>query len=238
MQCRICFEEGRPTEFVSPCRCAGTIQYIHKTCLHAEQRHRREEWEQTGTLRCTICQEPYDLRCLEPRDPGCYPDIVMSSFLQLNILAFYTMSHHVLENTYLIVTIQMCLLFNLVASLGWIRYSMRYSLLQHVNIHLTSLCLLAKYQFPSFAWIHLVWFVMFVAILYYYIMFVQLILEDRMTWFPSFCLATLVILEYLLVIVAFHETADNENLSILFAAFFTNVCMWSYSATRLCIRNR
>lgn len=238
MQCRICYDGGNPSDFVSPCRCAGSIQYIHKTCLHAEQRHRREEWEQTGRLQCTICREPYDLRCLEPRNPGWYPEIVMSSFFQLNVLSFYTMTQHVEENTYFIFTIQLCLFFNMVASLVWARFPARHSVVQHVNIHIASACLLTKHTYPSLEWAELVWLVALLSIVYYYVMFIQLILEDRLSWFPSFCLASLVVMEYALVIAAFHQSVGNDNLSLLFATFFTNVCLWSYSATRLCIRHR
>lgn len=238
MQCRICFEDGHPRDLVSPCRCSGSIAYIHKTCLHAEQRHRREEWERTGVLLCTICREPYDLRCLEPRDPGWYPEIVVSSFLQLNMMAYYTMTQHILENTYFVFTIQMCLFFNMVATLGWSRFPARYSVVQHVNIHIASACLLVKHNYPHMVWIHTLWWIALLGIVYYYVLFIQLIREDGLAWIPSFCLASLIVMEYTLVIVAFHETADNDTLSILFATFFTNVCLWSYSATRLCIRNR
>ena len=33
MSCRICFEDGIPETFVTPCRCSGTSAYIHPECL-------------------------------------------------------------------------------------------------------------------------------------------------------------------------------------------------------------
>jgi len=33
MSCRICFEDGIPETFVTPCRCSGTSAYIHPDCL-------------------------------------------------------------------------------------------------------------------------------------------------------------------------------------------------------------
>ena len=33
MICRICFDEGTLATLVSPCRCIGTSQYIHRRCL-------------------------------------------------------------------------------------------------------------------------------------------------------------------------------------------------------------
>lgn len=33
MLCRICLDEGTPSTLLTPCRCIGTSQYIHRDCL-------------------------------------------------------------------------------------------------------------------------------------------------------------------------------------------------------------
>jgi hypothetical protein len=54
MQCRFCLEIG--TELISPCKCRGSIQYIHPEC--------RKKWVvvndeiQKDRLLCSLCKEP------------------------------------------------------------------------------------------------------------------------------------------------------------------------------------
>lgn len=47
--CRICMEPGE--NMMSPCRCKGTIRYVHRACI--------QEWVRKNHLRCTACDTPY-----------------------------------------------------------------------------------------------------------------------------------------------------------------------------------
>ena len=49
-QCRICLEDN--DELIKPCKCNGTIAYVHKACL--------ETWiNASGSNHCEICNDVY-----------------------------------------------------------------------------------------------------------------------------------------------------------------------------------
>lgn len=52
--CRICQEASDHSPLVSPCKCSGSIQFVHIDCL--------EDWiDSTGDTVCEICQTRYDI---------------------------------------------------------------------------------------------------------------------------------------------------------------------------------
>lgn len=53
-QCRVCLEVGPRRAVIAPCRCAGSIQWVHRQCLEYE----RTQSYQSST-RCGICLTPY-----------------------------------------------------------------------------------------------------------------------------------------------------------------------------------
>ncbi len=51
--CRICFDEAG--KFISPCRCTGSLKYVHSHCL--------KKWIQHSNRRiCELCRRPYDIQ--------------------------------------------------------------------------------------------------------------------------------------------------------------------------------
>lgn len=57
LQCRICLEtDGR--DFIAPCKCKGTVKYVHRECLD----HWRSVKEGFAFAHCTTCKAPYYLR--------------------------------------------------------------------------------------------------------------------------------------------------------------------------------
>ena len=54
--CRICFQDSSDNNLITPCKCKGSIQFVHRACL--------EEWREKSTnkedkVRCRICNEKY-----------------------------------------------------------------------------------------------------------------------------------------------------------------------------------
>ena len=48
--CRICYE---PCEQTSPCKCTGSMKYVHQECL--------DKWIRiSGRRTCELCREPFD----------------------------------------------------------------------------------------------------------------------------------------------------------------------------------
>jgi len=55
--CRICLEDY-PFDFVSPCDCRGSLQYVHKTCL--DEWRLRHHAEHSNRNRCQQCLAPFN----------------------------------------------------------------------------------------------------------------------------------------------------------------------------------
>lgn len=236
MECRICFDSDNPHDMVSPCLCAGSIAYIHRTCLHAEQRHRREEWLRTGRLHCTICHTDYDPHYLvqEPKLP--IPEIVMSSFIQLCVMVCYVLDSA--EDTTLKGAILACLAINIAASFVWVRMPIHHSVVQHFLIHATSLLLLVKRGFPDFDWRFFPPAMSVGAVTGYFLEFIARARQDQLESFSLFSVILFACLEYLFVVFAFYTSVRDMNCAILFTMAFTNVCGWGHSATRVYARPR
>lgn len=63
--CRFCWtgaddEEGG--ELLAPCRCTGTVKYIHRRCLGNWQRTQRSQGAFRKSYRCDICKQRYRVR--------------------------------------------------------------------------------------------------------------------------------------------------------------------------------
>ena len=53
MQCRICLGEESPETLVRPCRCSGTIAYVHRACLDTSYLYSPDRI-------CRVCRTPFD----------------------------------------------------------------------------------------------------------------------------------------------------------------------------------
>eukprot|EP00210_Caulerpa_lentillifera_P009684 g9239.t1 len=63
--CRFCWQpedEERGGELLAPCRCSGSVKYIHRRCLGAWQRTQRSQGALRKSYRCDICKERYHVR--------------------------------------------------------------------------------------------------------------------------------------------------------------------------------
>lgn len=56
-QCRFCLEESPLSTLVDPCRCRGSVRYVHTTCLNRELRFRRQVGDISKA--CRICKAEY-----------------------------------------------------------------------------------------------------------------------------------------------------------------------------------
>lgn len=56
--CRICADDEEQSELIAPCRCSGSVKYVHRSCL--------DKWRSTTLnreyfLRCSMCKQVYVL---------------------------------------------------------------------------------------------------------------------------------------------------------------------------------
>lgn len=56
MHCRICLDNKHLEDFISPCKCSGTLKYVHRKCflLWVRQRSRQDQ-----QFKCEICNTIY-----------------------------------------------------------------------------------------------------------------------------------------------------------------------------------
>jgi len=52
--CRICYGSQEEEQLIAPCRCSGTMKYIHQSCLMT--------WLRSGSKQCEVCKESYRFR--------------------------------------------------------------------------------------------------------------------------------------------------------------------------------
>ena len=55
-QCRFCFDDDAIVQMFRPCKCKGSLAYVHVKCL--------DEWRKTSSkanCTCTICETPYKM---------------------------------------------------------------------------------------------------------------------------------------------------------------------------------
>jgi len=84
MECYICYQSERPDDpLKSPCKCKGSMQYVHESCL--------AKWLQTtNSRRCRHCHYEYRTDC--QYDGVCgMPGISVKSFYEpaINMCTFY-----------------------------------------------------------------------------------------------------------------------------------------------------
>lgn len=63
--CKICFDDEKQEEIISPCNCKGSMAYVHKSCL--------KEWlnvnkENDKYFTCSECKSPYKRETSEACD--------------------------------------------------------------------------------------------------------------------------------------------------------------------------
>lgn len=63
--CRFCWQvqdTDHGGELLAPCRCTGSIRYVHRRCLGAWQRTQRSQGALRKSYKCDICKERYRVR--------------------------------------------------------------------------------------------------------------------------------------------------------------------------------
>ena len=55
-ECRICKEEDKQDQMISPCHCSGSLEYTHKECLLRWIRTKRDPNQ------CGVCNQPYEYK--------------------------------------------------------------------------------------------------------------------------------------------------------------------------------
>eukprot|EP00111_Clytia_hemisphaerica_P006995 TCONS_00020286-protein len=66
--CRICYGNDEEEQLVAPCKCLGTVQYMHESCLLT--------WLKSGATHCELCKTNYNFkRILKPYSERKWPNV-------------------------------------------------------------------------------------------------------------------------------------------------------------------
>ena len=76
-QCRICLETENPLDMVSPCRCRGSAEFIHRRCLDDHLRFYPDRY-------CTVCRTRMDYMT--------YIDLIMIGCIVIMTAIYLSMS--------------------------------------------------------------------------------------------------------------------------------------------------
>lgn len=60
--CRICFEDNKKIELISPCKCSGTSAWVHRECLDKWRCHNMNN----SLTRCTECLTDFEFEDIQP----------------------------------------------------------------------------------------------------------------------------------------------------------------------------
>ena len=84
LECKICLENDKIENFMSPCECKGSLKYIHKICLERSIKSSKD------SSKCEICNYKY---------------ILMKKFEVCNFIKIINYFNLVIINNYLSITI-------------------------------------------------------------------------------------------------------------------------------------
>jgi hypothetical protein len=93
MECRFCLDSG--TDMISPCKCSGSVKYIHSDCLYRWVREEGVLIEER--LNCSLCKSPlFPLEVIP--DPHERPyTILYSPLLVMAIVQYIFISRGILS---------------------------------------------------------------------------------------------------------------------------------------------
>ncbi|KAI8074855.1 hypothetical protein BC940DRAFT_286792, partial [Gongronella butleri] len=54
--CKICLEKDDVSALISPCKCSGSIKYVHPACMRSWRLSLLQGGRERDLYRCTLCQ--------------------------------------------------------------------------------------------------------------------------------------------------------------------------------------
>ncbi|KAI9306215.1 hypothetical protein BJ944DRAFT_263919 [Cunninghamella echinulata] len=65
-QCKICLEKDDLTCLISPCKCTGSIKYVHPQCMNSWRKSLQQRGREKDIYICTLCQQGLLIKQLHP----------------------------------------------------------------------------------------------------------------------------------------------------------------------------
>ncbi len=98
-KCRYCLETDNEFDLLSPCKCSGTIKYIHKYCLQHWFNSLKNKIifpfrANRFELQCEICKTPYKMEIVERKNKNNILPIILKYFFCISFfISIYWLSH-------------------------------------------------------------------------------------------------------------------------------------------------
>ena len=54
-ECWICYDSNKDEKLISPCKCSGSLKYVHKSCLETWLQYEKDS-------QCKICKTNYQIK--------------------------------------------------------------------------------------------------------------------------------------------------------------------------------
>ncbi|AYV83265.1 MAG: hypothetical protein Hyperionvirus5_71 [Hyperionvirus sp.] len=108
-ECRICHDAENQSDMITPCKCAGSMKYIHRACL--------EKWRATNLTaykKCNECQTVY-IQEVTPLNSFPFKQFMSDEFFQLGCIA---LSYNLLMNLAICYSFEIGYIFYLVISIS------------------------------------------------------------------------------------------------------------------------
>lgn len=141
--CRICRGEGTPSQpLLHPCKCRGSIRYIHQDCLLEWLKHSNKSTEQ-----CDICNTPYKFRTIYDEN---MPSKIPIKFIWLKFLQVISSTSIISLSILLYV---LCLIFQVPIFWKFIGRAYTYAMdghLPHVNSTFTEALMFGDVDFSQY----------------------------------------------------------------------------------------
>ena len=83
-ECRICYYLDKPENLISPCKCIGSIQYVHQKCIEHFIETTENDYFKTY---CHVCNTKYDFISYEL----CFIQYVCLFFSILGFLFYFSL---------------------------------------------------------------------------------------------------------------------------------------------------
>ncbi|KAI8330190.1 hypothetical protein BC941DRAFT_518283 [Chlamydoabsidia padenii] len=64
--CKICLEKDEVTELISPCKCSGSIKYVHPHCMKSWRTSLLQCGRERDVYKCTLCQHKLTINQRNP----------------------------------------------------------------------------------------------------------------------------------------------------------------------------
>lgn len=85
--CRYCFEDDSSLHLITPCKCSGSLKYVHEECFLKFLNSKLESYLWSNEIRCEICKHELNIIMTETSDNIDFGLIFRKTFVTIIFLS-------------------------------------------------------------------------------------------------------------------------------------------------------